>query len=223
MAVSNRYNLMFATLPFLLISICSPLLYYLSCLLSHFPPSSLPSLCRAVVSLQPPQSSPHRKSWRRSKPVSLESRLGDFQPLVSGLLSGPVGAWELAAQGDYCWRQINHTWQAIVQKAPKRAHTHTRTYTYILTQTRPSILHHVELHCLTSMEMWNGIKQTLTSRWILLHKVSVCVRTTVANSCLHMHQGLILFKKFIFYWGLSVSTQSSFSASKNIQIYQVSS
>lgn len=119
---------MFATLPFLLISICSPLFYYLCSLLSHSPPSSLPPPCRAVVSLQLPQSSPHRKSWRRSKPVSLESRLGDFQPLVSGLLSGPVGAWELAAQGDYCWRQINHTWQAIVQKAPKRARTHAHIH-----------------------------------------------------------------------------------------------
>lgn len=78
--------------------ICCPSYSFPSVLLSlsvlSSPPASCLVLppCRAVVSLQPPQSSPHRESWRRSKPGPLESRLGDFQPWSPGFTPG-LWAW----------------------------------------------------------------------------------------------------------------------------------
>lgn len=101
-------------LPFLFISICSfiisPLLS--SCLLLGFPP------CRAVVSLQPPQSSPHRESWRQSKPspLSLGWVTSNLAPQAFLQACGPE-SWQLreaivrkrlTTHGSYCTKTHTH-------------------------------------------------------------------------------------------------------------------
>lgn len=104
----------------------------------HHLPSPIPlscsPLCRAVVSLQPPQSSPHRESWRQSKPSPLSPGWVTSNPAPQASLQacGPE-SWQLreaivgerlTTHSSYC-RQYTHT------------HTHLNTYraTYSLNIT----------------------------------------------------------------------------------------
>ena len=93
--------------------IISPLLS--SCLLFWSP------LRRAVVSLQPPQSTSHSESWRRSKPIPLSCGWVTSSTAPQALLQvcGPK-SWQLreAIVGE---GEINHTWQLL-------CNTHILTY-----------------------------------------------------------------------------------------------
>ena len=110
--------------------IISPL--FSSCLLSCFPPY------RAVVSLQPPQSSPHRESWTQSKPSPLSPGWVTSNPSPQASLQacGPE-SWQLreAIVGERLTTHGSH--------CTKHTHTHTHTQTHmrthILTHTEPHI------------------------------------------------------------------------------------
>lgn len=94
----------------------------------HYLPSAilLPLLVSSVPSssvLATPSIIPTQGELEAIQAQSLESQLGDFQPHSPGFTLG-LWAWELAAQGGYCWGEINHTWQLLC-----KSHTHTLTYT----------------------------------------------------------------------------------------------
>lgn len=116
--ITSCQALGFPVLLFLYISICSSLsLFHLSYPLvySFSPP------CRAVVSLQPPQSSPHRESWRRSKPSLLSPGWVTSNLTPQALLQAcgpeswqlrePIVRERLTTHGSFC-----------------KTHTHTHTH-----------------------------------------------------------------------------------------------
>lgn len=111
-------------LPFLFISICSPL----SSLSFHsYPPAAFACSppCRAVLSLQPPQSSPHRKSWRRSKP----------SPLSPGwVTSNPAPQAALQACGPESWKLREAIVRERLTTHGSYCTKHTRTHTHGDTQ-----------------------------------------------------------------------------------------
>lgn len=99
---------------FLFISICSFIISSLlsSCLLFRSPPR------RAVVSLQPPQSSPHRESWTQSKLSPLSPGWVTSNPAPQAFLQacGPE-SWQLreaivrerlTTHGSYCTKTHTH-------------------------------------------------------------------------------------------------------------------
>lgn len=152
------------SLPLLLISICSPLL---SLSVRSSPPASrlvLPP-CRAVVSLQPPQSSPHREGWRRSKPGPLSPGWATSSP-------GPQAS--LQACGPESW-QLR---EAIVEArltthgshCAKQKHMHTHLYWDIQSHAFPQH----GFYCLPTNEDVKCCPADVTSQWIVFHKVSVC-------------------------------------------------
>lgn len=115
------------SLPLLLISICSLLsLSVLSSCLLSCSPSLQSSSVLATPSIIPTQGELEAvQTW------SLEPWLGDFQPRSPGFTPG-LRAWELAAQGGYCRREINHTWQPLCE-------TKTYAHAFILGHTEPRI------------------------------------------------------------------------------------
>lgn len=112
--------------------IISPLLS--SCLLYWPPP------CWAVVSLQPPQSSPHRESWRQSK----------SSPLSSGWVTSNLAPQALLqACGPESW-QLR---EAIVSERLTTHGSHCRKDTHTSWRIQSHILPQHNSFCLTSMKM----------------------------------------------------------------------
>ncbi len=115
--------------------------HYLSSPILSSPP------CRAVVSLQPPQSSPHRESWRQSKssPLSPGWVTSNPSPPASLQACGPE-SWQLreaivgerlTTHGSYCTKHTH-----------RHKHTHTHTSWHIQSHIFPQH----NSYCLTSMK-----------------------------------------------------------------------